>query len=70
MGITLIFTLCVAVVIAVFDVFIIFSKGKQASISALIIRSSHKYPSIPFLFGFLCGHLFWSMNTADWAILP
>lgn len=57
--------------IVVFDVFIIKKKGKQASISAYIIRGSKKYPAffIPFsaLFGFVCGHLFWSMDTFDWA---
>lgn len=55
--------------IIIFDVFIIIKKGKYYSISAAIIRASHKYPSIPFLLGFVCGHLFWSMNTQDWSIL-
>lgn len=57
--------------IAVFDVWIIKKKGKTASISALIIRGSKKYPAlfVPLsaLFGFVMGHLFWSMDTFDWA---
>ena len=66
MSITLIFIALLVAAIAIFDVWVILKKGKQESISAYIIRYSHKYPSIPFLLGFLCGHLFWSMNTADW----
>lgn len=57
------------VAIVVFDFYIIATKGKKESISAHIIRLSHKYPSIPFLLGMVCGHLFWSMNTSDWQIL-
>lgn len=66
MSITLIFIALLVAAIAIFDVWVILKKGKQESISAYIIRYSHKYPSIPFLLGFLCGHLFLSMNTADW----
>lgn len=68
MNLTLIFILALIVSVAVFDVVIIFKKGKQESISAHIIRASKKYPSIPFLLGFLCGHLFWSMSDQDWQI--
>ena len=60
----------VAVIIAVYDVWIIKKKGKQASISADIIRMSKKLPAIVFLIGlllgFIFGHLFWSMDTFDW----
>ena len=66
MSTTVIVIAIVVVVIAVFDFYIICKKGKKESISAYIIRWSHKYPSIPFLLGFVCGHLFWSMDTADW----
>lgn len=58
------------VFIAAYDFYIIYKEGKKESISAWIIRLSHKYPSIPFLLGFVCGHLFWSMDTADWKIEP
>ena len=36
--------------------------GAVESISAYIIRWSHEYPSIPFLVGFVAGHLFWRMD--------
>ena len=61
--------LFLVVFIAAYDFYIIYKKGKKESISAWIIRLSHKYPSIPFLLGFVCGHLFWSMDTNDWKIV-
>ena len=65
MSITAIIILATAIFLAVFDVYIIYAKGKQESISAYIIRGSKKYPLIVLLFGILLGHLFWSMNTED-----
>lgn len=54
----------------VYDIYIILKNGKKESISAYIIRWSKKYPAffIPLscAFGFLCGHLFWSMDTFDY----
>lgn len=68
MNSTLAFIGVVIVAIAAFDVWVIAKKGKQESISAHIIRMSHQYPSIPFLVGFVAGHLFWSMDTSSWMI--
>jgi len=68
MNITIAFVILLVLIIAIFDFWIIAKKGKYESISAHIIRASHKYPSIPFLIGFVCGHLFWSMNTLDWSM--
>lgn len=55
--------------VAVYDVYIIAKKGKYFSVSAWMIRTSKKFPSIPFGIGLgvgmLAGHLFWSMNTKD-----
>ena len=61
MNLTLIFIFSTIVAIAVFDIWVIAKKGKQESISAHIIRASHKHPSIPFIAGYVCGHLFWKM---------
>jgi hypothetical protein len=68
MNLTLIFIAFTIVSITVFDLWIMAKKGKYESISAHIIRASHKYPLIPFLFGLFAGHLFFSMNTADWSL--
>ncbi len=59
------FILATVVIIAAYDFWIIAEAGKQQSISAVLIRWSHEYPSIPFLLGFLCGHLFWRMKDKD-----
>jgi hypothetical protein len=66
---TAVFVAVLIAAIVIFDIFIIMKKGKYHSISAFIIRASHKYPSVPFLLGFVCGHLFWSMDTSDWSVL-
>ena len=68
MNITILFCVILVIAVAAFDVYIIAKKGKKESISAHIIRASHNYPLIPFLLGIVCGHLFWSMKTADWMI--
>lgn len=62
---TLFFIIAMVFVIGIFDIYIIFKKGKTASISAYLIRSARKFPSIPFLLGFLAGHLFWRMPDKD-----
>lgn len=66
--ITVIFIIFLVAAIAVFDVWVIIKKGKQESISAYIIRWSKQYPSIPFLLGYVMGHLTWSMADKDWMI--
>jgi hypothetical protein len=45
-----------------YDVIVIINSGREASISWQIIEHSYDYPMVPFLAGFLCGHLFWRMN--------
>jgi hypothetical protein len=53
MNITIAFIIFLVVIIAVFDVWVIAKKGKQESISAHIIRLSHKHPSIS-IFTWIC----------------
>jgi hypothetical protein len=60
-----IFIVLLVVVVAVFDFWVIAVDGKPGSISATLIRWSYEYPSIPFLLGFVCGHLFWRMKDKD-----
>tara|TARA_R110000850_G_scaffold120956_1_gene238667 strand:+ start:217 stop:423 length:207 start_codon:yes stop_codon:yes gene_type:complete len=61
---TVIFILFMVASIVIFDFYIIAAEGVQESISAYIIRWSHEYPSIPFLVGFVMGHLMWRMTDA------
>jgi hypothetical protein len=66
MRVTQIFIVVSFLVIVLFDVAIIALHGAQESISAYILRWSHEHPSIPFVAGFICGHLFWSMKDKNW----
>jgi len=59
---TAIFIGVCVVVIGAYDVYAILVGGKEASISWTLVEWSYDYPSIPFLSGFLCGHLFWRMK--------
>lgn len=65
MSITLLFILVVIVAVAIFDVWVIFAKSKQESISAYIIRGSKKYPLVTLIVGVVIGHLYWPMRTDD-----
>lgn len=60
--ITGIFIVVMVLVIAAYDIWVIAEHGKAASISWVIIEWAHAHPSIPFLSGYLCGHLFWRMR--------
>lgn len=75
MPIQAIILLTIVLLIAISDIMLIARKGKRASISAWAIRISYKYPSVVFIFafglGFVMGHLFWRMNSADiWVTIP
>lgn len=59
---TAIFTICIILIIAIFDVYVIVNGGTEASISHLIITWSYKYPIFTFMFGVVCGHLFWRVR--------
>lgn len=60
---TFYFLALLVVVIAAFDVYVIFEGGKESSISHVLIELSYEYPSITFMLGFVCGHLFWRMKS-------
>ena len=65
MNLTVIFMLSIILIVAIYDVWVIASKGKRESISAHIIRISKKMPLLTLLLGIVLGHLFWSMDTFD-----
>lgn len=62
------FFLVTVIIVAAFDFWIIAAKGKQASISAWIIRYSKQFPILPLLLGIVLGHLTWSMSDFDWML--
>lgn len=49
-------------VLIVYDVIAIQKGGTEASISSVIIAFAYKMPIFTFLFGVVCGHLFWRMR--------
>lgn len=63
------FLLILVLAIAVFDVAIIIMKGKKASISSWVIRTSYKYPSLVMVsglaIGYVLGHTTWWMKPLD-----
>ena len=65
MNLTILFIVTLIIIIAVYDVWVIWKHGKFESVSAHIIRFSRKMPLVVLLFGIVLGHLFWSMDTFD-----
>ena len=50
--------------ILLYDVWAILKGGIKASVSYMVIMVwTKKYPAIPFVAGFICGHLFWPLST-------
>jgi hypothetical protein len=63
---TMIFSFLLIAIIAIYDIWIMAKGGTESSISHMIIVASYKYPLVPFMFGIVCGHLFWRMRyTAE-----
>lgn len=56
------FILVAVLVIAVYDGYVLIEGGTEASISHTLYMWSHKYPLVTFLWGMLCGHLFWRIR--------
>jgi len=59
---TMIFVGVLVLAILIFDVFVLYKGGTEASISHLLIVWAYKYPIMPFFVGIICGHLFWRMR--------
>ena len=57
---TVLFMVLVTAVITVYDVWALATGGPEHTISWTITTASHTTIAIPFLFGFLAGHLFGS----------
>ena len=61
-AITAYFIILTVVTWIAYDAWVIMSKGKEASISWVMIEYSYEYPIGVFLLGLLFGHLFWRMK--------
>jgi len=51
----------IVAVVAAWDVYVIYQGQQEATFSVVIYESSRRWPVIPFVLGFLCGHIFWQI---------
>ena len=51
----------IVAVVAAWDVYVIYQGQQEATFSVVLYESSRRWPVIPFVFGFLCGHVFWQI---------
>jgi H+/Cl- antiporter ClcA len=51
----------IVAVVAAWDVYVIFQGQQEATFSVVLYESSKRWPVIPFVLGFLCGHVFWQI---------
>ena len=60
MNLTIIILISLGVFLIAYDIFIAVKKGQAATISAQIYVVSKAWPIIPFVFGVIAGHLWWT----------
>ena len=51
----------IILIVALWDCYVLSQGQQQATFSVVIYESSKKWPVIPFVLGFLCGHIFWQV---------
>lgn len=49
------------IVLCLYDTYVIWNYGPQASISEVVVAQTKENPVIALAAGLLCGHLFWRM---------
>ena len=49
-------------VVFLWDCFAIFFNKEAATFSVVLFEASKEWPIIPFMFGLVCGHLFWQVR--------
>lgn len=49
--------------LVVYDLIALWLGGWDATISVVVLTWSSRYPILPFLFGVVCGHLFWPQRV-------
>lgn len=61
----IVIALCMHVVVSavlIYDIWATVRHGRESTVSAVILSWAKNYPIVPFVFGLVCGHLFWSQN--------
>ena len=57
------FVILVVSITLIYDLFVMIKAGAHSTITGVVIDWSYEMPFIPFLCGFVCGHLFWKAKT-------
>ena len=57
-AITRMMLIFIAFTIAIWDAFLIYKGHTQSTFSVVLYESARQWPVIPFVAGFLCGHIF------------
>ena len=55
-------------IIFAYDFYAVRRWGQGGTISAVLLKYAYKFPVVPFLIGFIMGHLFWP-NVASSLVL-
>lgn len=51
-------------VVAAWDAFLMLKGHNDATFSVVLYRAAREFPVIPFVFGVLCGHIFWQVYSS------
>ena len=54
----------VAIVVVMWDAFLMFRGHTDATFSVVLYESARDFPVISFVAGFLCGHVFWQVYSS------
>ena len=57
--------IAVLLLIVGYDAWACADKENRDTVSKMVTKSSQKYLLIPFIFGLLMGHFFWSQHSID-----
>lgn len=59
---TILILVATAVILIAWDIVVATNSVKGDTISEILLNFARHHPVVPFLFGVLMGHLFWSQN--------
>ena len=61
--ITRMLIIIIVAVVAGWDTYLLTSGDKDAMFSVVIYDAARQWPVMPFVAGFLCGHVFWQVYS-------
>ena len=63
--ITRMLIILIVLVVGSWDTYLILSGDEDATVSVVLYESARQWPVIPFVAGFLCGHVFWQVYSRN-----